>query len=323
MRNSTPDTLPGEEVQNCNQAQQNCILQAIARYKIIPNYQNNLSNYPPSGTTMQNTEYSYSVSEPKYIDSLSSTTPQEFTFYFTTDPVPAGITDLYLFVVFKGTLGNETDIAIAVGKKDLMEPTHQVLWNSTDMFNLDGHLYTSDTIRTTPQYADRVDFDHDTVLNPPDIGEPYIDPYAMTFGIGYLSAPGPNPFTYSAITVVQQGRHIRLVVLVDKPQNNYLVLEESDAVSGTSYFYFASPGVVNQEENGVWQTPTPITTFRYGLDIDGITQIPIRQHFKTNLLRCYPIEGTDPYGNPVCSYPEAEAIPAELLPSLIGTVYFP
>ncbi len=166
-----------------------------------------------------------------------------------------------------------------------------------------------------------MDFDDDGVFNETSIGEPYIDPHAMTFGIGYLSAPGPNPFTYSAITVVQQGRHIRLVVLVDKPQNNYLVLEESDAVSGTSYFYFASPGVINQEENGVWQTPTPMTNFRYG--IDGITQIPIRQHYYTGVLGCYPIGGTDPYGNPVCSYPESQAIPAQLLPSPIDTVYFP
>jgi hypothetical protein len=259
----------------------------------------------------------------RYIDNLSSITPQEFTFYFTNAPIPAGITDLHLFIVFKGTLGNETDIAIAVGKKDLMEPTHQVLWNLTDMFGLDNHLYTSDTIKTTPALADRVDLDHDGVFNEISEGEDYIDPYPVTFGIGYLKdPPGPvNPFTYSAITVVQPGRHIRAVVLVDKPQNNYLVFEVTNVMFGTAHFYDAFPGVVNQEENGIWQTPTPITTFRYGLD--GITQIPIRQHFYTGVLRCYPIGGTDPYGNPVCFYPESEAIPAELSPSPIETVYFP
>jgi hypothetical protein len=325
VRNSTPDTIPGEEVQGCDQLQQNCILYAVARYKIIPNYQNNLANYPPDGTTMQSIEYSYSVSEPRYIDSLSSTTPQEFTFYFTNDPIPAGITDLHLFVVFRGTLGNETDIAVASGMKDLMEPTHQVLWNSTDMFKLDGHLYTSDVIKTTPALADRVDLDHDGVFNEISEGEDYIDPYPVTFGIGYLKEPpGPvNPFTYSAITVVQPGRHIRLIALMDKPQDNYLVIEGTNVMFGTAYFYDAFPGVVNQEENGIWQTPTPLETFRYGLDIDGITQIPIRQHFNMTFFRCYPVEGTDPYGNPVCYYPESESIPAELLPSPIDTVYFP
>ncbi len=103
-----------------------------------------------------------------------------------------------------------------------------------------------------------------------------------------------------------------------------MVLEEYDDIApDTSYFYFAFPGVVNQEVNGVWQTPTPMTTFRYGLDIDGITHIPIRQHYSEAFFRCYPVQGTDPYGNPVCYYPESEAIPAELLPSPIDTVYFP
>ncbi len=315
IRNSTPDTIPTEEMQNG-------ILQAVVKYKIIPNYMYDLSNYPPDGTVMHDIPFSYSVSDPITITSLSSTEPTEFTFNFFSSPVPAGITDLHLFIVFKGTLGNETDIAIAVGKKDLMEPTHQVLWNLTDMFSLDNHLYTSDTIKTTPALAAMVDLDHDGVFN--ETGEPYIDPHPVTFGIGYLKNPPgqSNPFTYSAITEVQPGRHIRLVVLVDKPQENYLVLEESDVVMGTSYYYFAPPGVVNQEEDGIWQTPTPMITFRYGLDIDGITQIPIRQHFYTGVLKCYPV-GTDPYGNPACGYPEQEAIPAELLPSPIDAVYFP
>lgn len=324
VRNSTPDTIPGEEVQNCNQIQGNCIIQAIARYRIIPNYMYDLSNYPPNGTTMHNIEYSYSVSAPIYINSLSSVTPQEFSFDFYTSPIPAGITDLYLQVVFKGTLGNETDIAIAVGMKDLMEPTHQVFWNATDMFQLDAHLRTSYDIRNTPAYAARVDLDHDTVLNETNEGEPYIDPFPMSFGIGYRSVPPEQggTFYYSAITTVQNGRHIRLITLMDKPQDNYLVLVESDDIYGMSYFYNASPGVVNQEVEGVWQTPTPMITFRYGLDVDGITHIPIRQHHKMALFGCYPQEGIDPYGNPVCSYPEAESIPAELSPSLIDTVYY-
>ncbi len=325
VRNSTPDTIPGEEVQGCDQLQQNCILQAIARYKIIPDYMDDLSNYPPDGTTMQNIEFSYSVSGARYIDNLSSVTPQEYTFDFSANPIPAGITDLYLNIIFKGTLGNETDIAIAVGKKDLMEPTHQVFWNATDMFKLDGNLYTSDEIRNTPSLFDRVDLDNDLQINEVSEGEPYIDPYPMTFGIGYLSEPPSTGDTayYSAITKVQEGRYIRLIALVDKPQDNYLVLEETDNIWGSTYFYGASPGVVNQEASGVWQTPTPVETFRYGLDIDGITQIPIRQHYSMAVFGCYPVEGTDPYGSLVCSYPESEAIPAELSPSLIDTVYFP
>jgi hypothetical protein len=338
VRNSTPDTLPGEEVHDCDIQQSNCILQAVAKYKIIPDYDPYLVNYPPDGNVMLNTPFSYSVSVPIAIDSLSSETPQEFAFDFSESPIPAGITDLYLQVVFKGTLGNETDIAVAVGMKDIMEPTHQVFWNLTDMYSLyiqaDNayHLYLADYNADYPEIPcirydldpdmcdeglfDLVDLNHNDVPNEED--EPYVDPFPITFSIGYLSGPPQQGQTvyYSASITVHNGEHIRLIALMDKPQDNYLVLEASDAVSGISYYYITTPGVVNQEVDGIWQTPTPLTTHRYGLDVDGITHIPIRQHFYTGVLGCYPVY-TDPNGNRVCPYPEAESIPAELTPVTI------
>ena len=322
VRNSTPDTIPGEEVQGCDQLQQNCILQAIGRYKIIPDYMYDLSNYPPDGTTMQNIEFSYSVSGARYIDNLSSVTPQEYTFDFSADPIPTGITDLELFIVFKGTLGNETDIAIAVGKKDLMEPTHHVFWNLTDMFALNYNLYTSEDIQADPNLADLVDFDDDGVFNEIDIGEPYIYPhYNMTLEIFYMNTfPPVDPVYLSATVLLPPGRHIRLILLVDRPDNNYVRLNWNDYLNGdlyTGYYDFAFDGVINQEVDGIWTAEPPITEFRYGLDVDGITQIPIRQHFSTGLLSCQPASSPD-----TCPYPEEEAIPAELLPYPV-TILFP
>jgi len=61
-----------------------------------------------------------------------------------------------------------------------MEPTHQVFWNTTDMFKLDGYLYTSDEIRNTPSLFSIVDFDNDGQINEVNEGEPYIDPFPMT-----------------------------------------------------------------------------------------------------------------------------------------------
>ncbi|HDL14953.1 MAG TPA: hypothetical protein ENH28_02165 [Euryarchaeota archaeon] len=183
-------------------------------------------------------------------------------------------------------------------------------------------------IKTTPALAARVDRDGDGIFNEiddPVNPEPYIDPYNMIFGIGYVNEPD-DPFYYSALTVLEPGRYIRLIALMDKPQDNYMVLEVDyiDIYPGDpSYFSLASPGVINQEEGGVWQTPpTPVTTFRYGLDIDETPQ-PIRQHYDNGIFGCYPVEGTNPDGDPACLYPESEAIPAELSPSPIDAVYFP
>ena len=53
------------------------------------------------------------------IDASNSDFPPEITFDFSGDAIPAGSSDLSLQVVFKGTLGNELDNGIAVGRSDV------------------------------------------------------------------------------------------------------------------------------------------------------------------------------------------------------------
>ncbi len=279
-------------------------LQAVARYKIIPNYAYDLSNYPPDGAVMSAITYSYSVSAPISITSLDSITPAEFTFDFTTSPIPAGITDLTLQVVFKGTLGNEADNAIAVGMKDLMEPTHVVFWNLTDMFSLDGHLYTADQITNDPNLLAKTN-------------GAYIYPYDITFEISSLNESPPiNPVIPLTTVVLPAGRHLRLITLVDKQSNNYVRLHWSNSVDDkTGTFDLAYPGVVNQADvNGVWQTPTPKDTLRYWLAADGITRNPITQHYSQGVLRCEPYNIDPVTGYKYCDYPDEESIPAEKTP---------
>ncbi|MEW6419181.1 MAG: hypothetical protein AB1480_13880 [Nitrospirota bacterium] len=299
-----------------NEAIQNGILQAVARYKIIPNYSPDLSNYPPDGDVMKAVEYSYSVSSPIEISSLSSIEPTEFTFDFSGNPIPAGITDLYLQIIFKGTLGNETDNAIAVGMKDLKEPTHHVFWNLTDMFSLlyekDGvykyHLHTSDQIKADSYLASLVDLNHNGIFN--EDNESYIDPYPITYEITYMSeSPPVNPvYTSASVTNLPSGRYIRLIVLVDDEQmDNYgrlawqIILPNRDPEVGDNDFVF--DGVTNQEIDGIWQSPTPIITFR-----------TVKQHFYTGILNCYPLAVDPETGVHYCPYPEEEAIPADPAP---------
>jgi len=117
----------------------------------------------------------------------------KFTFDFTTSPIPAGITDLYLDVVVKGTLGGEKDVAVAVGMKDLMEPAHFALWNLTDMFSLDYHLYTWGQIMATPVLASRVDLNHNGTCC--ETGEPYIKPYGIDYQVGFTGDTALNALT--------------------------------------------------------------------------------------------------------------------------------
>lgn len=79
---------------------------AFARYKTGPNAK----------------DFSYAVAhEVRSVDgapiqSVDSGTPQEMVFYFSGyNPLPADVTELYLHVVYYGTLGQEVDTGVAIG----------------------------------------------------------------------------------------------------------------------------------------------------------------------------------------------------------------
>jgi len=292
---------------------------AVARYKIIPDYASDLSNYPPDGTVMSALTYSYSISTTTAITSLSSTTSAEFTFDFTSSPIPAGITDLTLQVVFKGTLGNEADNAIAVGMKDLMEPTHIVLWNLTDRFSLyhqiDGvyeyHLHTAQEIKNNAEWRALVDLNHNGIYN--ETNEPYIDSYPSTYRIAFADSEPTAELNAVATAEVPAGGHMRLIALTDNQAVNYMQLMWQDIADPDGDWIDATfTSVLNQsDQNGIWQTTTPSDSFRYGLAADGVTHVPVIQHYITGLLGCYPMLEY-PSGVPYCPYPESEAPEADL-----------
>ena len=215
VRNITPD-----------EAMQDGQLIAVARYKRRKNYQPDLSTGAPVATSMEY-NFSYAVSGPIDIPVLNSGEAQEFTFDFSQNPIPAGITDLYLQVIFKGTLGNEPDTAIAVGMKDINEPMHITIINATDRFYLDGILRTADQIRSDPALLARVDFDGDGIAGEWEAGEPYIDPFDIYAGLGFSEdyQESWTPF----YTPLPPGTYGRLILLTDTPQfHMYLRLEAAE-----------------------------------------------------------------------------------------------
>jgi len=258
VRNTTPNENIGAGT-----------IQAVARYKKRTDYQPDLSTDPPTPASRE-ADFSNSVSAPVSITSLDTVTPTEFSFDFSSSPIPAGITDLYLQVIFKGTLGNETDTAVAVGMKDINEPMHIVVWNSTDRFYLDGALRTADEIRNDSQLLSRVDHNGDGV------SDEYIDPYAITSKLAFSSTsatPGSYPVTYSNLPA---GRYGRMIVLTDATSFYMHGHDESVDPAYSSDYYYVYGGVVNRENNGTFEN-TQVSIFR------GIIQ-----HQWTALARFYP-----------------------------------
>jgi len=298
-----------------NETIKNGIIQAIAKYKKRTDYRTDLSTDPPDASSRE-TDFSYSVSSSVTVDSLDSTTATEFTFNFTNSPIPAGITDLYLLIIFKGTLGSETDKAIAIGIKDLMEPTHHVFWNLTDRFALKHYLtdnqyylHTASDIENTSSLKELVDLNHNGILNEEE--EPYISPYNITFDIGYAETSTVDTIYNTATVSLPPGRYTRLIILVDKEIGNYLKVTYSDAIEPTSQYTTEFDGTYYQEdENGEFQTPTPVEIFR-----------TIRQQYSTGIVGCYPVAIDPNTGYHYCPYP-TEPEPDDKTPYPADYIYF-
>jgi hypothetical protein len=125
VKNTTTMTLPSETIVAGGK------LWAIAKYKKLKNYLPALANEGPSANEKE-ANFSYSVSS-EVSNSTDMAEAEEFLFRFEGDnAIPVGIADLTLQVVYQGTIGNELNTAVAVGMKDLTEPTHFSYFNGTD-----------------------------------------------------------------------------------------------------------------------------------------------------------------------------------------------
>jgi len=117
---------------------------------------------PPAATS---DEFHYIVKELEGTHSISRITPVLFEFDINASQIPLWATDVYLNLVYKGNLGSEVG-AIAVGSKDISEPTPINYYNVMDKICM--------TTSTGPQLFDSgstaaidyVDVDNNGIADP-------------------------------------------------------------------------------------------------------------------------------------------------------------
>jgi len=80
------------------------------------------------------------------VDPIASDATREFQFTFDTS-IPINATDVLLQAVFKGQLGSEID-AVAVGTRDISEPTFVSTFNDSDRVFVGGSCYTPQEIES-------------------------------------------------------------------------------------------------------------------------------------------------------------------------------
>ncbi len=129
------NTTPNDETMTAGS------IELVVKYKVA--IYDPFANYPPDYNFQASPEFFYSVA-PEFngVNYIPRDNPVELTFNLSNSPIPLYAIDVYLQVVFKGRLGNE-DGAVAVGFKDISEPTPIDFFNDTDKTCLNGNFYTA------------------------------------------------------------------------------------------------------------------------------------------------------------------------------------
>ncbi len=197
-------------------------LRAAARYRKRIDYQPDLSADPPTKDSMEKA-FSASLSEPISIDALSSDLPQTFAFDFSNDPIPAGITDLYFIATFKGEIEGLDGTGVAIGIKDLNEPTHYAIWNFNDYFAFWGEPRTIASILSNPDDFNRIE---DSCPVTASIIELYEYSSDRSVYIGFNPEQTTTPI-YVAEFLLPPGHFSRMIVLLDVGRDDpYYILRQ-------------------------------------------------------------------------------------------------
>lgn len=146
---ATNTTTTGESMTNGT-------IQLVVKYKMAQ------TDPFVAGQVATSADFFYTVvPEKNNVSALYSATPTELNFDLTgQNAIPLWATDLYIQVVFKGTLGTEAD-AVAVGFKDISEPTPIDIFNNMDKICINGSWYDAGSAAAIAQ----VDANHNGIAD--------------------------------------------------------------------------------------------------------------------------------------------------------------
>jgi hypothetical protein len=165
---------------------------------------------------VQTGDYIYKVIPFSYgLISIPKDTPAELSFDLTNDPFPVNAVDVSLQVVYHGRLGNEDD-AVAVGFKDINDPTPIHIYNNMDKICLNGAWYdagSQEAVQQVDKNGDKTAYGADEWdVYPHNLKNIYIKFYNAKVGPDYAS---PTYYDYEVGSVAPQGFSRAIYVLGD------------------------------------------------------------------------------------------------------------
>ncbi len=165
---------------------------------------------PGASTQCRDGVEQITVSRPLYGTSLNSDEQKVMEFEFTDSPIPFGVTDVVLQIVYRGELGSEAD-AVAVGTLDLSEPTYFTYQNASDYIRLGSHVYTRGEIDSDAGLLGQVQPQScvDYGQSPPRLRDGCLNPFPVDLTVSFADLATPA----AAVVALPHDRLVRIVYL--------------------------------------------------------------------------------------------------------------
>jgi hypothetical protein len=150
------------------------------------------------------------VSRPLAGVSLGAGEQKEADFDFSDSPIPYGMTDVVLQIVYRGPLGSETD-AVAVGTIDVSEPTYFTFQNASDYIHIGEHVYTRGEVNASPTLLAQVQPQYcvDYRQSPPQLTDQCLKQFALDLTVSFADLSKP----IAQVVDLPSRRFMRLVYL--------------------------------------------------------------------------------------------------------------
>ena len=164
-----------------------------------------------------------------------------YVFDFSAQPIPVNAHDLSIQVVYQGAVGSESN-SLAIGYKNISEPTYVVAMNGTDYYCLKGTYYTPAHIHSTPSLQSQI----------PSGGQS-IDPGPIS-NIHFFFNQGP---VIATVPSLQPANYVRLAVLADNTSSIQLQFSGGFPPDNTAagFVFSVSPNKVEYKFPPAYKPP--------------------------------------------------------------------
>lgn len=144
--------------------------------------------------------------------SLDADAQTTVEFDFNDSPIPFGMTDVVLQVVYRGPLGSETD-AVGVGTIDVSEPTYFTYQNASDYIHIGEHVYTRGEVDSSLDLLSKVQPQScvNYRLSPPHLVDGCLDQFPVDLTVSFADLAKP----IAQVVQLPTHRFIRIAYLTN------------------------------------------------------------------------------------------------------------